>query len=129
MNQVHALIIDDNIKNMNVLSMLLSEQGVSTTQVINPTKLDAILQGIDHMDVVFLDLEMPDIDGYEVLALLKSHARFQTVPVIAYTVHVSEINAVHQQGFDGFIGKPLDPDKFPDQLARILNGLPVWEVS
>ena len=129
MNQTHALIIDDNIRNMNVLSMLLSEHGVSTTQVINPAKLETILQGMDKTDVIFLDLEMPDKSGYEVFDLLKTYTRFQHVPVIAYTVHVSEINAVHQQGFDGFIGKPLDPDRFPDQLARILNGQPVWEVA
>ena len=129
MNQAHALIVDDNVKNMSVLSMLLSEQGVSATQVINPTQIDVALQGIDRIDVVFLDLEMPGISGYEVFELLKSRTHFQAVPVVAYTVHVSEINTVHQQGFDGFIGKPIDPDRFPDQLARILNGQPVWEVS
>jgi len=49
------------------------------------------------------------------------------VPIIAYTVHVSEIDVVRQHGFDGFLGKPLDSARFPQQLARILNREPVWE--
>jgi two-component system cell cycle response regulator DivK len=70
---------------------------------------------------------MPGLNGYDVLAQLRTDMLFQTVPVVAYTVHVSEINAAHEKGFDSFIGKPLDPDRFPDQLARILRGEPVWE--
>jgi two-component system, cell cycle response regulator DivK len=127
MAQVHALVIDDNVKNVNILAYLLSEQGVDSTRVTNPKQLDTILDGIGKVDVVFLDLEMPGVNGYEVLGQLKVATDFQAVPVVAYTVHVSEINAAHDQGFDSFIGKPLDPDRFPDQLARILRGEPVWE--
>ena len=123
----HALIIDDNVKNINVLVRLLASEGVNSTQVINPNNIDGILKGMTGFDVVFLDLEMPDIDGYDMLTKLRADRRFQSTPIIAYTVHVSEIKVAHDKGFDGFIGKPLDPDKFPDQLARILNGEPVWE--
>jgi two-component system, cell cycle response regulator DivK len=34
-----------------------------------------------------------------------------------------------QSGFNGFLGKPLDPDRFPDQIQRMLNGAPIWEIS
>ena len=127
MSEKRALIIDDNAKNVNVLVRLLQGQGVGSTQLADPRKLDDTLQGMAAVDVIFLDLEMPMIDGFQVLDTLKADVRFQSVPVVAYTVHVSEINAAHQHGFDGFIGKPLDSDKFPDQLARILSGEAVWE--
>jgi two-component system cell cycle response regulator DivK len=39
------------------------------------------------------------------------------------------MNKAKSSGFDGFLGKPLDPDKFPDQIRRILNGEAVWEFS
>jgi len=129
MGQVHALVIDDNIKNVNILAHLLSEQGVDSTRVTHPNQLDTVLQSIGKVDVVFLDLEMPGMDGYDVLGRLRTEMRFQAVPVVAYTVHVSEINAAYEQGFDSFLGKPLDPDRFPDQLARILSGQPVWEAA
>lgn len=124
-----ALVIDDNSKNVAVLVRLLNGEGVDSMQVSDPRQLDAALKNINSVDVVFLDLEMPMIDGFQVLEKLKADSRFQGIPVIAYTVHVSEMRAAHDHGFDGFIGKPLDSDRFPEQLARILNGEGVWETS
>src|SRR5262245_57526263 len=129
MTDRHALIIDDNTKNVGVLARLLAAEQVKTTQVTQPKQLDSVLARLEPVDVVFLDLEMPDMDGYQVLQQLKADAQFQGVPIIAYTVHLSEITVAHEQGFDGFLGKPLDSDQFPNQLARIFNGEPVWEAG
>jgi CheY-like chemotaxis protein len=125
MAQSHALVIDDNQQNRRVLAQLLSKQGVRCTEVSDPRKLASLLPTLDSVDVVFLDLEMPGLDGYKAKDLLRSN--LAATPIIAYTVHVSEINVVKQLGFDGFLGKPLDNARFPDQLARILRGEPVWE--
>ncbi|MCL4253426.1 MAG: response regulator [Anaerolineae bacterium] len=122
-----ALIIDDNAKNISILSHLLSNEGMDSIQITNPTMLDATIQTATDIRVVFLDLEMPTVDGFQLLKKLKADSRFSAVPIVAYTVHVSEIQVAHQHGFDGFLGKPLDSDKFPNQLARILQGEPVWE--
>lgn len=122
-----ALIIDDNAKNISILSHLLATEGMDSIQVTNPAMLDAKIQTATDIRVVFLDLEMPTMDGFQLLKQLKADSRFRAVPIVAYTVHVSEIQVAHQHGFDGFLGKPLDSDKFPNQLARILQGEPVWE--
>lgn len=122
-----AVIIDDNPKNVNVLARLLSNEGLSSVQITNPAKLKVALEHAEDIKVIFVDLEMPGMDGYQILNQLKADVRFQSVPVLAYTVHVSEINVAHERGFDGFLGKPLDADNFPGQLARILSGEPVWE--
>ncbi len=127
MSQSQALIIDDNSKNLSVLSRLLSNEGLSSVQVTNASKLDEAIAQAKDIRVVFLDLELPGMDGYQILNKLKADPNFKSIPVVAYTVHVSEIQAAHQNGFDGFVGKPLDSDRFPDQLRRILNGEPVWE--
>lgn len=84
---------------------------------------------LNKLDIVFLDLEMPDIDSYEMLEQLRGDSRFQSTPIIASTVHISEIKVAHDKGFDGFIGKPIDPDKFPEQLSRILSGEGVWDAQ
>lgn len=123
----HALVIDDNPQNLKVLAQLLSKQGVSSTEISNPNTISSILPMLEQVDVVFLDLEMPGQDGFSVREMLKPH--LGDTPIIAYTVHVSEINAVRQSGFDGFLGKPVDTYRFPEQLARILNGEAVWERS
>lgn len=125
----HALIVEDNARNVAVLARLLAEQNVTNTQVTNPRQLDGLFSEMPSVNIVFVDLEMPGLSGYDVLAKIKARPEFAGVPVIAYTVHVSEITVAQQRGFDGFIGKPLDSDRFPNQLARALNGEGVWETA
>lgn len=129
MSKKHALIIDDNVKNLGVLAQMLALQGVESTRVAHSRDLSDVLNTLDQVDVIFLDLEMPGTDGYTLLAELRANPHVQHVPIVAYTVHVSEVQAAYQQGFDGFLGKPLNSDKFPDQLNRILSGEQVWEIS
>jgi CheY-like chemotaxis protein len=126
MSQAHALLIDDNRKNLRVLRQLLTKQGVTSTDVLNASDLDRILSTLDSVDVIFVDLEMPELDGYSVKDMLRA-SHLAGAPIIAYTVHTSEISHTRQLGFDGFLGKPLDSVRFPNQLARILKGEPVWE--
>jgi two-component system, cell cycle response regulator DivK len=125
MSAQSALIIDDNVQNLKVLSQLLAKQGVHCTEVSNAALLEGVLPTVGQVDVVFLDLEMPGLDGFAVKDLLRTH--LVGTPIIAYTVHVSEMNVVQQMGFDGFLAKPLSGVRFPEQLARILRGEPVWE--
>jgi CheY-like chemotaxis protein len=121
----HALVIDDNGSNLKVLARLLSRQNVTCTEINSSATLAELLPTLERVDVVFLDLEMPVLDGYHVKDVLRS--ALGNTPIIAYTVHVSEMNVVRNLGFDGFIGKPVDDARFPDQLARILRGESVWD--
>jgi two-component system LytT family response regulator len=127
LSQPHALIIDDDSNNIQVLANMLSKEGVTHTGILDPVYVENFLQAADRIDIVFLDLEMADCSGYDILQLLKTDARFHPVPVCAYTVHISEINAAFEAGFDSFLAKPLDSERFPEQLARILCGEQVWE--
>jgi two-component system cell cycle response regulator DivK len=123
----HALIIDDNVGNVTVLENLLSKQGLTHTRVVDPAQLPVVLNSLPPTSVVFLDLEMPGQNGYDILHYLRNDERFRYTPIVAFTVHLSEVHTAHQQGFNSFIGKPLDTDRFPDQLQRILRGEGVWE--
>jgi two-component system, cell cycle response regulator DivK len=127
MANLHALIIDDDAYSIYVMERLLDQEDISYTAVADPSLLAGMLQTLETVDIVFLDLEMPKLDGYEVLALLKKHLA-STVPIVACTVHTAEINNTRRQGFFSFVAKPLDLDRFSDQLHRILNGNPVWEL-
>src|SRR6185503_4071049 len=124
----HALIIDDNDLNIDVLSMMLANEGLSYTSVQLPRDVADVLPELEAIDIVFLDLEFPDGDGFEMLPELKANPQLKGVPIVAYTVHISEIDAARRAGFHSFIGKPLDARRFPNQLKRILNKQPVWEV-
>ena len=126
MANLHALIIDDDAYSIYIMERLLDQEGIAYTAIADPTHLDDVLQTLDKVDVVFLDLEMPQLDGYEVLTLLRQHIDSK-VPIVACTVHTAEIGKTRRHGFFSFVAKPLDLDRFSDQLHRILNGVAVWE--
>lgn len=126
MATLHALIIDDDAYNIHIMERLLDREDISYTAVADPTLLADVLQTLNKVDIVFLDLEMPQQDGYEVLAFLREHID-PNVPVVACTVHTAEMGKTRKQGFFSFVAKPLDQDRFSDQLKRILSGISVWE--
>jgi len=123
---LHALIIDDDAYSVHIMERLLDLQDIRYTSIKDPTKLPAVLEGLDAIDVIFLDLEMPKLDGYEVLEILRDHFG-EGVTIVACTVHTSQVNMTRKLGFSSFVAKPLDTDRFPDHLQRILNSEPVWE--
>jgi CheY-like chemotaxis protein len=124
--QPHALIIDDESFNLEVLCRLLSNVGISSTKIQDVRLLETMLQKGTAFDIVFLDLEMPQMDGYQVFQILKRSLRANT-PIIACTVHANEVSTVRELGFDGFIAKPLDQQRFSEQVAAIVRGEQVWD--
>ena len=122
----HALVIDDNKSNVEVIAALLEVEGVKVSSFMQPERAAAALPELKSIDVVFCDLEMPRINGYEMLTRLRA-VYGRRVPVIAYTVHTSEMEQARKRGFDGFLGKPLDGDRFSGLLDKILHGQQVWE--
>lgn len=123
-----ALIIDDNPTNILVLKQLLGIEDVACVTISNTKELSFQLNSISNIDVVFLDLEMPVLNGYEAIKLVKAHRNFKKAKVVAYSVHINELNNALAEGFDGFLGKPLDAEAFPEQFARILAGETVYYV-
>jgi CheY-like chemotaxis protein len=82
-------------------------------------------------DVIFLDIHMEPIDGFEMLELIHQNPDFETTPVIALTASVmnEEVRKLKESGFNGVIAKPLDYDAFPRILTRILDGEQVWKTK
>ncbi len=123
---IQALIIDNDASSIEVLQRLLIAQHVECITLMNPSQLEIIRENSHKADVIFLDLEMPYINGYEVFKILQSEIG-SAVPIVAYTVHTSEMSIVRDLGFHSFLGKPLEASRFPDQLAQILSGESIWE--
>ncbi len=128
MTTQHALIIDDDSNNINVLTMLLAKEGLTYTAVKSLRDVRALLDGLARVDVVFLSLEMPNSDSITSLPMLQAHPRMAGVPVVACTAHPTECDVVRQAGFHSFLSKPIDIQRFSEQLRLILNGKPIWEM-
>lgn len=128
MNHLHAIIVDDNTDNLLVLGTLLELENVDHTSVQNPVHFSTAAATLSHVDLIFLDLELPQLDGYQLYEQIRLDERFKHVPVIAYTVHTSQIQKTRQLGFQGFLSKPVNAEAFPSQLAQILDGQLVWAI-
>jgi CheY-like chemotaxis protein len=123
----HALIVEDNVLNAEVLATLLGKYGLASTVLETPVHLEETLESLTRVDVVFLDLEFRDHNGFDVNRQLHNHPRMQNIPVVAYTVHTSEIDRARREGFHSFLGKPIKQERFEEQLNRILSNQPVWD--
>jgi CheY-like chemotaxis protein len=82
-------------------------------------------------DVIFLDIHMEPLDGFEMLKLIRRNRDYRATPVIALTASVmnEEIKRLREAGFDGVIAKPINYDTFPAALDRILNGEQIWNTK
>jgi CheY-like chemotaxis protein len=124
-----AVIIEDDRVGIKVLEQMLNQLSVQTVVIsdsINITEKLAELTAIP--DVFFIDLEMPKNNGYTVLSRIQEMPKFDGIPTVVYTTHTSHLNEALDLGFHSFLGKPLESERFPDQLQRILENTPVWEV-
>jgi CheY-like chemotaxis protein len=128
MPKAHALIIDDNAQNLEVLSRLLALHDISYTAIQNTDQLENLLATAPQIDIVFLDIEMPRRNGYELLGVLRNLLGNGTT-IIACTVHLNEMSRAQSLGFDGFIAKPLDPKLFATQLGMLMQGQPIWNIT
>ncbi len=125
-----ALVVEDDASGLAIISVMLRRLGVRTVMERYASSALECARKMSKLDVVFLDLGLPDGDGYEVLEGLKSDPDLKDVPVIAVTARDAgmEMPKAQAAGFDGFLGKPLNRNRFPDQVQRIINGESVWEV-
>lgn len=129
-NQATILIVEDNFNNFLLMTRLLAFLGVKKCEwKASGWQVLEFAETLGEIDLVLMDLMLPDSDGFKSLQTLRSHERFSDVPIVAVTANTSSeyIDRARKSGFDGFIGKPLDPDRFPTQVRRILQGEEVWE--
>lgn len=90
--------------------------------------LEVLKSGEEHPDLIFLDLNMPKINGIEFLKILKNDDVFRYLPVVILTTSVNrkDILECYRIGIAGYILKPLKYDEYVDKIGRTLN---YWSVN
>ncbi len=126
------LVVEDNVQNFVLITRLLAFLGVKKCEwKASGWQVLEFAETMPHIDLILMDIFLPEEDGYQVHARLRAHQRFKDTLIVAVTADVSEENMARarQAGFDGFIGKPIDPDRFPNQIRSILQEQAVWELE
>ena len=115
--KLKALIIEDNDQNMYMLTFLLVNNGYEVIQAFNG--LDGLKAAREKKpDIILLDIQLPEMSGYDVARELKNNLSISHVPIIAVTSHamVGDREKAMESGATGYIEKPIDPDNFIQQL-------------
>ena len=106
----HVLVVEDNDANREMLCRRLNKQGFATTEAANGR--EALARVLDRrFDLVLLDIMMPEVDGYTVLAELKADPELEAIPVIMISA-VDEMASVVrciEMGAEDYLAKPYDP--------------------
>ena len=126
-----VLVVEDNVSNFVLIARMLGYLGIHCEWKTSGYEVLEYADTLPRLDLILMDIRLPYEDGYGALKKIRSSDRFKKVPIIAVTAEASQeqLKKAQDSGFDGFLGKPLDPDRFPDQIRRILSGEPVWEFS
>ena len=121
------LVVDDNVVNQKVLCKVLESNGYRTTFAVNgESALEAIK--MSRPDLVLLDVQMPDIDGFEVCRRLKDDPETEDIAVIFITASdtiESKVKGFKVGGVD-YISRPL---QMPEVLARVKNQLTIQSLQ
>lgn len=116
------LYIEDNFDNRILIKRVLEAEGYTVVEAENgSTGLNLATSAAP--DLILMDINLPDIDGYECTARLRHIAGVNRTPILALTANVMEGDKQKalDAGCDGYIPKPIDVDGLPGQIAEYLN--------
>jgi two-component system cell cycle response regulator DivK len=129
--QAHVLVVEDNVPNFVLIARMLAYMGVQRCEwKTSGWQVVEFADTLPRIDLILMDIRLPYEDGFQALEKLRANPRLKDTLVVAVTAEASveQMKRAQKSGFDGFLGKPLDPDRFPNQIRRVLSGEPVWEV-
>ena len=115
------LIVDDYADALEVWQMFLRAEGFDVLSASNGHQaLSFAVSAIPAL--IVMDLDLPDISGFDVARELRSRAETQHIPMIAATGHsyAAQLDEARQSGFDSVIVKPCDPDTLVAEIRRLL---------
>lgn len=123
MSLARILYIEDNRDNRLLVKRVLEAEGYTMLEADNAH--DGLRQVLAQPpDLILMDINLPEVDGYTTTARIKSTPGLEKVKVVAVTANVmkGDREKTLAAGCDGYIQKPIDVDQLPHQIARFLEG-------
>ena len=114
-----VLVVDDNRANLELMLYLLNAFGYEADGFSSsPAALEKLHQ--ERYDLALVDILMPEIDGFDFARRVRANERLRELPLISITAlaMVGDRERIMGTGFDGYIPKPIEPEKFISQIER-----------
>ena len=116
------LYVEDNPDNRSLIRRVLNSEGYAVVEAINAAQAISKLE-TEAIDLILMDINMPDMDGYTLTAKIKGIQEFKKIPIVAVTANVlrGDREKSLEAGCDGYIQKPIDIDILAQQIERFLT--------
>ncbi|MCL7412997.1 MAG: response regulator [ANME-2 cluster archaeon] len=113
------LIVEDNAVNMYLITYILKKKGYTVVQAANG-QMGLDLAQLERIDMVLMDIQLPDMDGLVVTRRLRKMPCCGTIPIIAVTSFAmfGDREQALAAGCNGYIEKPIDPLRFIDAVKE-----------
>ncbi|MEW6400446.1 MAG: response regulator [Chloroflexota bacterium] len=115
------LYVEDNPDNRNLVRRVLVAEGYTVLEAGNASQaLEKLQEG--STDLILMDINMPDMDGYTLTAKIKGMPKYARIPIVAVTANVmrGDREKSLEAGCDGYIQKPIDIDTLAQQIERFM---------
>jgi CheY-like chemotaxis protein len=116
-----VLVVDDDVRNIFAISSVLEQHGIEVAYAENGLQALDKVRKEGQIDLVLMDIMMPEMDGYEATRRIRSHPEHKDLPIIALTAKAMKGDRERciEAGASDYVTKPVDPD----QLVSLLR---VW---
>ncbi len=124
LNHKNLLVVDDQISNIFALTAVLEEHGIHCTVANNGKEALSLLEGGDQVDLILMDIMMPEMDGYETMQRIRKMRGLEHLPIIALTAKSmpEDRERCIRAGANDYLTKPMDAKK-------LLKLLEIWLVK
>ena len=126
---VIVIVEDDTSSYLATMDLLRMEGADSIYGCNSSDEAMNLIETLAKVDLFLLDIYMPGENGYGLIKRIRAHAKAQDSKVVALTASVmyDDIRRMQEAGFDSFIGKPVRPTRFGEQVKQILGGEELWD--
>lgn len=117
-----VLVIDDDPVNVDLVAYLLRAYGHEPLTALSGE--DALREAHERpVDLVLCDIQMPEMDGFEIVRQLRRNERFARIPIVGVTAlaMVGDREKIVAAGFDGYMTKPITPETFVPDIEKFLT--------
>ena len=116
------LIVEDNNDSLEILGLRVTKYGYEPIKAHNGKEAIAYAE-TEQPDLIFMDLDLPDIDGAKTTAILKQNPKTSHIPVVALTAWMSELwrEKALKVGIVGYLLKPVTPETLKQTIERFTN--------